>query len=389
MPSFLLDRRLLLGTDTACFLLFHPDDLAHRKDDPLDWFDYDFAWQKESWTGRLIGFFTGGDGGYLFRLTNQGLDKREKRYVACSWEFPYRVKHKRIFLDNTNSVPSEERGRRDDPSNPRLKDQWFNLPNGDYRVTVYAIAWDQEPGARERSGNEAAEKLPNYVIDFQKVSDLAKLKRAPRLPQLHGSLGWKPERQFSKQQLPEAADDYLEDSYVLLVEPDHFAVPRAVISVAVSVKLYTAYWGDRKSQKDGELHDQKFVIAPSKELPCAGSLVEVCGGGSSSLEGGPWSYSLSFRGLRLVSVTAHAKKSNWLRATVEPIVRPASKVGAKDLNGLKAEFQSYARTHPKFLKKLRNANFSLERLEAMESPEGVVNWIIEHLELTKKCALIV
>jgi hypothetical protein len=65
----MLDRTLDLGTDVAAFFLFHPDDLAHRQGDPIDWYTYDFACRPEFAAGRLIAFLTGSDGGYRFRRT--------------------------------------------------------------------------------------------------------------------------------------------------------------------------------------------------------------------------------------------------------------------------------------------------------------------------------
>jgi hypothetical protein len=33
-------KRIFLGTDVATFVLFHPDDLAHRADDPIAWYSF-------------------------------------------------------------------------------------------------------------------------------------------------------------------------------------------------------------------------------------------------------------------------------------------------------------------------------------------------------------
>ena len=54
-PATAADRTVEIGTDVAGFLIFHPDDLAHRAADPIAWYAYSFAYRKESAAGRLVG----------------------------------------------------------------------------------------------------------------------------------------------------------------------------------------------------------------------------------------------------------------------------------------------------------------------------------------------
>ncbi|UXN75998.1 hypothetical protein N8D56_25040 (plasmid) [Devosia sp. A8/3-2] len=58
------DQTVEIGTDVAGFLIFHPDDLAHRAADPIARYAYSFAYMKESAAGCLVGFGTGSDGGF-------------------------------------------------------------------------------------------------------------------------------------------------------------------------------------------------------------------------------------------------------------------------------------------------------------------------------------
>ena len=76
-----------MGTDVAALFLCHPDDLAHRANDPLDWYDYGFACSKEFEAGNLIAFRTGGDGGYSLRLAGGNLTAAERAQETNSWEW--------------------------------------------------------------------------------------------------------------------------------------------------------------------------------------------------------------------------------------------------------------------------------------------------------------
>ena len=101
-----------------------------------------------------MAFDTGGDGGFQIRLTTSELTAREQRYAGTSCDFRLKVRHERVLLDNGNHLPCDE-SRRD----PVREDLWINLPNGNYRVTVYAIAWDREPGALDRGTTRKAGTL--------------------------------------------------------------------------------------------------------------------------------------------------------------------------------------------------------------------------------------
>src|SRR5215510_14137360 len=102
-----LNEIRFVGTDSASWFLFHPDDLAHRNQDPIDWYSYDFAVQREFALGTLVGVCTGGDGTFSVRLTNGELTDREKRYVVMSQTFRLRVRHDRLLIDGAYVLPCE------------------------------------------------------------------------------------------------------------------------------------------------------------------------------------------------------------------------------------------------------------------------------------------
>ncbi|MDX2211677.1 MAG: DUF6386 family protein [Oculatellaceae cyanobacterium bins.114] len=100
------DYTLEVATDIATLFLFHPDDLAHRRDDPLDWWIYDFAINKEFAEGRLIEVSGWGDGRYVIRLTNAGLTEQERQHVVDSQTFRLQVRHGQLYIDGGSALPN-------------------------------------------------------------------------------------------------------------------------------------------------------------------------------------------------------------------------------------------------------------------------------------------
>jgi hypothetical protein len=173
-------RVLYVGTDVATWFLFHPQDLAHRNQDPFSWWGYDFALSKEFLAGNLVAVSTGADGGFSVRLTNQDLTTRERTYAKYSKKFRLQVRHNRLFLDGGYALNS------DDPSDKPedFPDQWIEVPNGTYEVTVHVLAWDKEPGAVDRDGRATKSALSSYVVVFKPVDKLETIVPPKGLPQL-------------------------------------------------------------------------------------------------------------------------------------------------------------------------------------------------------------
>jgi hypothetical protein len=83
----MLNQQVQIGTDIATLYLFHPDDLAHRWKSRMRWEFYEFAGGREFAAGSLIAWQTGGDGGYLLRLTDEALTADEVKHQAGAWDF--------------------------------------------------------------------------------------------------------------------------------------------------------------------------------------------------------------------------------------------------------------------------------------------------------------
>src|SRR4028118_1579885 len=177
-----LDKTLSVGTDVAAWFLFHPHDLAHRRPDPQNWWNSDFAIFKEFATGTLVAVCTGGDGNSTVRFTNVGLTERELTYAVCWADFRLQVKHQSLYLDGGDVLPAEECDEIElgDPEGYG----WIELPNGNYRVTVHAMAWYDEPGALDENNYSTESALAAYVVHFQSVADLDSITPPTKLPDL-------------------------------------------------------------------------------------------------------------------------------------------------------------------------------------------------------------
>jgi hypothetical protein len=173
-------KALMVSTDVAHIVLFHPDDLAHAGDWPIAWYSEPFVYPLESAAGRLIAWSTRSDGSFALRLTDGAITEREQSYAGPSWTFPYSVRHGRVFIDNTDALPGEQQMTQaeDDPGS------WIDVPGGDYAVTVTAIEWSAELDAADKGASEnGADKLPDYIVQFQPASG-EPIKPARRPPDL-------------------------------------------------------------------------------------------------------------------------------------------------------------------------------------------------------------
>jgi hypothetical protein len=182
-----IDRVIRVGTDVAAFYLFHPEDLAHRKNAHPRWLADS---GDEMARGSLIAFETGGDGGFSFRITSGKLTKLEQEHRCCGWDFRAAVRHGQLFLDGGEYIPFKQ--NKYDPRDTTdrwyesIKERWIELPNGNYRVSVHAICnFTDDTG-------ELIEGLASYVIQFQPVTDLTEIKPVAGPVSLLHERDWNP-----------------------------------------------------------------------------------------------------------------------------------------------------------------------------------------------------
>lgn len=346
-----------IGTDVASFFIFHPDDLAHRENDPLDWYAYEFACGKEFEAGNIIAFRTGGDGGYQLRLTDGDLTKAERDAETGSWEWGFTVRHEKVFVDNGDYLPSDE-GR---SMSRAPKSQWVEIPNGDYRVKVHPI---------ERKDDS----LPDYVVCFSPV-------KAP----LHVAESLAPPDLLPVRSDPPTgtkgigADDPpgfntkapLEKTYPLMVVENEYLLPGGLTRVTLTNKLYEAIDKD-----DASLVNQagrvEIAVAPSDAVP---GLATVCTmAGMSQTNDEPWI--LRLRGKTLVRITQRDDGPLLPVAYVEPVARKGDRLSEAQVKELQTTFEAWAE---KQSKRKQPASFERERIAAMKDGSLMTARIIDQV----------
>lgn len=367
-------KRIFLGTDVATFVLFHPDDLAHRADDPIAWYSCDFAWQRESRAGRLVAFGTGADGGYSLRLTSEGLTAVEAPLACQSWAFPLVVRHGRVLLDNTDALPGEE--RMTDPT--EVPEQWFELDNGSYRATVHALAWEEAPGALQEDGSIAPDAPPNYVIVFEPVADIAAVPAPATLPRLVA------DRDAPPRLDPGMAVDALfawpgkapqgMEFPVLPVDSSAALVPGQSLSLPVDEAVAASVFPERGS---GCKRLEHLIVAPAFE-PGGLACLAWAHGLSRMRDDAP---TLRLQGEAVVRIQRGARPQPLQTVTVAALDKPDMAVPAGALEPFRARLLALGRDDAGFRARLPNPSFELERLAALGSAEAVTGWALAHLDL--------
>lgn len=151
-----------VATSAGMFLLWNPDRFQSV-------IDYD-TWETELLEdedierhiadGSVVPITIGADGAFamVIRVGSAAepaaLTEREIRYLTTSSE-PYVLgSDGRACLTGIEDV-------RSDPGSNSLS---FALPSGRWSVTVHLIAWDDEPGARDATGEPGPNALPDFVL---------------------------------------------------------------------------------------------------------------------------------------------------------------------------------------------------------------------------------
>lgn len=344
-----------IGTDVATLVLFHPDDLKHRHDNPIAWYSYDFAYARESRAGALVGWITGSDGGYGVRMTQGALTDKEKAAECKGWTYPYRVRHGRVLLDNTDALPGVE--QMTDPQS--VTQYWYAIENGDYRVSVHPIA----------RGSDA--DLPDYVVVFTPVPSLEADLAAPGLPDVRPDKDWEPSPTLTGETPPDAYWPTrripLENVVAMVVAQEINVLPTSQARFPVSDAV-----AELASPKDGNWDDvvDDFVLA-SAVVP--GQLAIVCRNvGQSRMTG--QSAKLSLQGRALVRITS-VKNGPVLPAVgLEQVARPETVEDGEALASLRAKLVAAGEA-------IAPSSFEIERLEALTRLEGVTTWALTHMAM--------
>ena len=370
-------KLITIGTDVAALLLFHPDDLAHRHDHPIAWNTYDFAYGVDAAEGRLVAFFTGSDGGYAVRLTTDGLSWRERQWSVASWTFRYRVRHGRVLLDNTDALPGEER-MIDAPAFP---ESWFELANGDYAVTVHAIAWHEEPGDIDANGCQNPDSLPNYVVAFDHVDDLTAVASSVTPPDLRAVRGRTPKAGLStwtERSYLQSDDKPLDARYPVLAAPECRISTGFSAWIPAPARLQGVDLGDGDAWLPGLTRSMRMlVVAPQAAVGGLALMATITGASQVGSE----LPRLSVIGGRLVRLGDTIEEDGWPRAAVAPVTRSVSTVATDELDRLKAEVAAAADASADFRAGLNSPHFELARMRTITSAEALTGWLLHFLDL--------
>ncbi len=346
-PATAADRTVEIGTDVAGFLIFHPDDLAHRAADPIAWYAYSFAYRKESAAGRLVGFGTGSDGGFLIRLTMGQPTATEVKFAGAHWSYPLIVEHGQVYLDNTDGLPGEE--KMDDPAD--FPDRWFSLPNGSYRVDVRAIA-------RSRPG--APKNLPDYVVSFSPVADIAGIAIAENLPDLRQAPDWQAKPVGSQDAgfgLWQSAEPGTRSLPGLAATGDD-VVPGQTYRLQTTEADYESY-----REAMGAFRVLTFTHQP------VGVLARINGASFMPKRGG-W---IEFSPETPVMVKATSADG---QVAFDLIARPDMQADTAEVETFRASVVKAIRTAQE-----KPSAFEEERFAALDEPEAVTSWALMHLSL--------
>jgi hypothetical protein len=322
-----LDKTLSVGTDVAAWFLFHPNDLAHRRADPLNWWSYDFAIFKEFAAGTLVAVCTGGDGNSTVRFTNVGLTERELTYAFCWIDFRLQVKHQSLYLDGGDVLPAEECDEIEqcDPEGYG----WIELPNGNYRVTVHAIAWYDEPGALDENNYSTESALAAYVVHFQSVADLDSITPPTTLPDLRPRCSTSEDVVFSEGEELSIEHTPLEWSEYPVLQWHEVIFP------------YIKHRLDITGLEPFGLSDKQMVMVLSLDVPTIGTLVQERYWGTTYSEGDPYE-SEGVVAIRLVELKRVFKRNEIFWAEVEPYNPTFVPADLESIEELKRLFADYA-----------------------------------------------
>ena len=369
----MIERTIDIGTDVATLLLFHPGDLHHRAQAPTGWYGHGFAYHRDSAAGRLIAWSTGGDGGYQVRVTAGSLSAAEQACACGRRAFPLLVRHGRVLLDNSDALPGE--GQMEEPGPD--SDQWIEVPDGAYRVTVHAL---------DRAGDD---HLPDYVAAFAAVDGIEDIPVEHVLPVLE------PFGQADEQQVvPDRDGDAVQRRLQAETEAPYLwqsrlpeAVWRDVFAVAEDVSIVPG--GTHAQAVPDEVAEHFY---PQHAEPAAGPVLATAAavGGlalAARINGRSW---LAGRGsritvqatavVRIVEVDPSASPS---RVRVEAVGRPDMAADPAAVAALRAHLlaQVRAREDAGETTAATAPAFELERLEVLESAEAVTGWALTHLAM--------
>ena len=321
--------------------VFHPDDIAHRRDNPRFWLRESFAYGPEAAKGRIIAFEA--DIGGIVRLTTGYLSDRERKWRGQPWTFGYQVRHRKVFIGTEDSPQFVDRDP--DPLYGKvLPENGFELADGPYAVKVYPIRWRAEPGSLTSDGKRTGDALPEFVLLFEQVGDLSEIKSAltpirfPPFSDGEPSPGSRPmPSMWIESQYEQSPEDVSSRPHVLTTVPSDSQLVTGFMHTVVDANDALATMKKKQIRAP-------FVLAAE---PREGALAVIVGA--------TWGYEgsrLTVQYGRLVRIRALRRSQGLEWAQVEAVSRPPSTVSASEIAALKQKIEDAARRSRGFRKRL-------------------------------------
>jgi hypothetical protein len=355
-----------IGTDVATWFLFHPQDLVHRNKDPLDWWAYDFAFKKEFASGNLIAVDTGADGGFSIRLTDQDLTTRERTYATYSKKFRLQVRHDRLFLDGGYALNADE--QTDKPED--FPDQWIEISNGNYEVTVHVLAWHKEPGTVDQDGNSTKNSLPSYVVVFKPVDNLETIAIPEAIPRIEPDY-------YSEEYIPitDSSQQPIKREYPALVRPNIFFP-----SLEANFSITTSEHKQLERLNKFEDSQFSFVISSSLEPQTIATLFRL--NAYTGQDYPDQRFEVFGVNQQLLRIVRSYEKNGMSWAEVKPYDPPSSPAADSTLRDrLKQLFADYAATDTGYQNRIKHHRFYAERVASLTKSIEVAWAVANALDL--------
>ncbi|MEG4959135.1 MULTISPECIES: DUF6386 family protein [unclassified Microcoleus] len=357
----MLDEKRVVGTEIATWFLFHPDDLAHRLQNPEEWCWHEFAISKEFASGNLVAITTGADGAFLIRFTDQNLTEQEQLHVLASVTFRLCVRNNCLYLDGGDLLPSAQMFGYHDATS------WLEIPNGNYQVIVHTFDC-------KKCSNDA--NLPSYTVQFQPVVTIDTLDSPTLIPRLIYAKGLF-EQSDPRQEWRQSITSTLESEYALMQWPE-------MIFPSFNTKLLI----DRNQcqnlkliryryTKSSHYREFEIVIGHALEPQAIGTLFQVTSYGQHYDQ-----FDLSGIGKKLVQLIRIFERDDLWWAEVEPFQPPTVATDSSSLDHLKRLFAHYAETNANYPQLVEYPQFYAERIASLSVPREL-GWAIAYaLDLT-------
>ena len=209
---------------------------------------------------------------------------------------------------------------------------WIELPNGNYRVTVHAIAWYDEPGALDENNYSTESALAAYVVHFQSVADLDSITPPTTLPYLYRLCSTSEDVVFSEGEELSIEHTPLEWSEYPVLQWHEVIFP--YIEHRLDLTGLVEPFG---------LSDKQMVMVLSLDVPTIGTLVKYRYESTTYREReGDYESAMGVVAIRLVELKRLFKRNEVFWAEVEPYNPTFVPADLESIEELKRLFADYA-----------------------------------------------